>query len=77
MRVSFLAVAILLTGCVLATSIYLARASNPTTTRKPVAVVAGETIYDDDLLPLVQAQLRNQEYELESRTLKYLVIQKL
>jgi len=43
-------------------------------------VVAGQTIYEDDLLPLVQAQLlqlRNQEYEVKSRALENLVNQKL
>ena len=77
MRVSSLSLAILLAGCVLAASIYLARASDPSKTREPLAVVAGQTIYEDELLPLVQAQVRNQEYELKSKTLENLVNQKL
>src|SRR5438046_3887900 len=48
--------------------------------KEPVAVVAGQPIYDDDLLPFVQAQvfqLRMQEYEVKSKALENLVNQKL
>src|SRR5712691_2374813 len=48
--------------------------------KEPLAVVAGQPIYDDDLLPFVQAQvfqLRVQEYEVKSRALENLVNQKL
>lgn len=48
--------------------------------QKPIAVVGGQPIYDDDLLPFVQAQvfqLRLQEYELKSRALENLVNQRL
>src|SRR2546426_8332283 len=48
--------------------------------KEPLAVVAGQPIYDDDLLPLVQAQvfqLRLQEYEVKSKALENLVNQKL
>ncbi len=47
---------------------------------EPLAVVAGQTIYDDDLLPFVQAQvfqLRLQEYDVKSKALENLVNQKL
>ncbi len=43
-------------------------------------MVAGQAIYEDELLPLVQvqlSQLRNQEYELKSKALEDLVDQKL
>ena len=43
-------------------------------------MVAGQPIYDEDLLPLVQAQvfqLRLQEYEVKSKALENLVNQKL
>ena len=43
-------------------------------------MVAGQPIYDDDLLPFVQAQvfqLRVQEYEVKSKALENLVNQKL
>jgi protein-disulfide isomerase len=46
----------------------------------PIAKVAGQPIYEDDLLPLIQPQLRqlrNQEYELKSRALESLVNQRL
>jgi len=48
--------------------------------KEPLAVVAGQTIYDDDLLPFVQAQvfqLRLQEYDVKSKALENLVNQKL
>jgi protein-disulfide isomerase len=48
--------------------------------REPVAVVGGQTIYDDDLLPLVQGQvfqLRLQEYELRSKALENMLNQRL
>jgi protein-disulfide isomerase len=48
--------------------------------KEPVAVVAGQPIYDDDLLPFVQAQvfqLRLQEYEMKSKALENLVNQRL
>ena len=48
--------------------------------KEPLAVVAGQPIYDEDLLPFVQAQvfqLRVQEYEVKSRALENLVNQKL
>ncbi len=47
---------------------------------EPLAVVAGQPIYDDDLLPFVQAQvfqLRLQEYDVKSKALENLVNQKL
>jgi protein-disulfide isomerase len=48
--------------------------------KQPVAVVGGQPIYDDDLLPYVQAQvfqLRLQEYDLKSKALDNLVNQRL
>src|SRR5256884_3940569 len=48
--------------------------------KEPLAVVAGQPIYDDDLLPLVQAQvfqLRVQGYEVKSKALENLVNQKV
>src|SRR5713101_5338918 len=48
--------------------------------KEPLAVVGGQTIYDDDLLPFVQAQvfqLRLQEYDVKSKALDKLVNQKL
>jgi hypothetical protein len=41
----------------------------PTTPRQAVAMVAGHTIYEDELAPLMEdqlQQLRNQEYDLKS-----------
>lgn len=48
--------------------------------REPVAVVSGQPIYDEDLLPFVQAQvfqLRLQEYEMKSKALENLVNRRL
>ncbi len=48
--------------------------------KEPLAVVAGQTIYDDDLLPFIQAQLfqlRKQEYELKKKALDSVVNQRL
>src|SRR5260370_41537800 len=48
--------------------------------KEPLAVVAGQTIYDDDLLPFIQAQvfqLRLQEYDIRSKALENVVNQKL
>jgi len=47
--------------------------------KEPLAVVGGQTIYDDDLVPFVQGQvfqLRLQEYEVKSKALENLVNQK-
>jgi protein-disulfide isomerase len=80
MRLRTVSLAILLAAFGLAASIYLARAPGRQRTRQAVAVVAGQTIYEDDLLSLIQGQLRqlrNQEYELKSAALENLVNQKL
>src|SRR5438445_13470676 len=47
---------------------------------EPLAIVGGQPIYDDDLLPYVEGQLfqfRLQEYEVKSTALENLVNQKL
>jgi protein-disulfide isomerase len=52
----------------------------PTATRQAVAMVAGHTIYEDELAPLMEdqlQQLRNQEYDLKSRALEKLIDQKV
>src|SRR6266568_6314814 len=48
--------------------------------KEPLAVVGGQPIYDDDLVPFVQAQvfqLRLQEYDVKSKALENLVNQML
>ena len=73
-----LSVALLLSS--FATGIGLAQTGDPAKRKKPVALIAGRAIYEDELLPLVQVQLlqlRNQEYELKSKALEDLVDQKL
>src|SRR5437899_12961087 len=48
--------------------------------KEPLAVVGGQTIYDDDLVPFVQGQvfqLRLQEYEVKSKAFENLGNKKL
>lgn len=48
--------------------------------KQPVAVVGGQRIYEEDLLPLVQRQLlplQNQEYEIKRAALDRLISQRL
>src|SRR5207249_4931500 len=48
--------------------------------KEPLARVAGQTIYEDDLVPVIggqMQQLRNQEYEVKSHALESVVLQKL
>jgi predicted DsbA family dithiol-disulfide isomerase len=48
--------------------------------KQPVAVVVGQTIYENELLPAIQAQLmtlRSQEYELKRKALDTVIEQKL
>ncbi len=57
-----------------------AQTARQPTKSEPLAVVGGQTIYEDDLLPFVQAQvfqLRLQEYEVKSKALENLLNQKL
>jgi predicted DsbA family dithiol-disulfide isomerase len=75
-RVSRAILTVLFIACLLAVFVYFGRTPIPKT-KKPVAVVAGQSIYEDDLLPRVQAQLRNQEYELKSSALENLIDQRL
>src|SRR5438876_4099473 len=66
----------LLLGC----AVWASQTFGQARQKEPLAVVAGQPIYDDDLLPFVQAQvfqLRLQEYEVKSKALENLVNQKL
>src|SRR5260370_27502275 len=66
----------LLLGCAVCAS----HTFGQTKQKKPLGLVAGPPIYEDDLLPYVQAQLfqvRVQEYEVKSKALENLVNQKL
>jgi len=54
--------------------------SSSTPAREAVATIAGQTIYEDEVLPLISGQLdklRQQEYDLKSRGLAALVNQKV
>lgn len=51
-----------------------------TTARQAVATIAGQTIYEDELVPAMEEQLqqlRNQEYDLKSRALEKLIDHKV
>ena len=57
-----------------------AQNAEPAKPRQPVAIVEGQTIYYDDLIPSVKAQLlrlRSQEYEIDKKALDSLIDQKL
>ena len=57
-----------------------AQKTDVTQSKQPVATVAGETIYEDDLLSSVQGQLlplRNQEYEIKRKALDNVIEQKM
>lgn len=57
-----------------------AQTAAPAERKRAVAVVGGEYIYEEDLLPLVQAQLlplQNQEYEIKRAALDRLVTRRL
>jgi len=57
-----------------------AQSEDRTRAKEALAVVGGEKIYDDDLLPYVQGQvyqLRLQEYEVKNKALDELVNQRL
>lgn len=48
--------------------------------RKPVAIIGGQTVYEDELVPLMEEQLqrlRNEEYEVKSRALETLINRKV
>jgi protein-disulfide isomerase len=64
----------------LGSSAFVGQNASQTKQKEPLAVVAGQSITDDDLLPYVQAQLfqfRLQEYDVKSKALENLVNQKL
>jgi len=62
-----------------ASAVWASQAGQPKG-KEPIAVVGGQAIYDEDLLPLIQSQMRQvrqQEYELKSKALESLIQQKL
>lgn len=70
----------LVLGCLICATPGSAQNADAAKSKPPVATVGGRAIYDDDLIPSVQAQLlrlRNQEYELKKKALDSLIEQKL
>jgi protein-disulfide isomerase len=58
----------------------IAQNAGPAKQKEPLAIVGAQPIYDDDLLPFIQAQvfqLRLQEYDAKSKALENLINQKL
>src|SRR6266581_4683649 len=54
--------------------------SAPAKAREPVASVAGQSIYEEDLIPMIQSQMfqvRKQEYQIKSIAVENLIQQKL
>jgi protein-disulfide isomerase len=67
-------------ACLWLASACPAQTVSPSQPKQPVAVVAGQRIYEDDLLPSVQGQLlplQNQEYEIKKAALDRLIDQRL
>lgn len=57
-----------------------AQSNNRVKPKEPVVIIAGQPVFEDELLPLVQAQLgqlRNQEYEIKNKALENLIQQRL
>ena len=72
-------VAIIVCFSGLAVSTY-AQASDVRPDAAPVAIVGGVAIYEKELLPLISQQLhqlRNQEYEVQSKALEQIIAEKL
>jgi protein-disulfide isomerase len=66
--------------CFFSAAACLAQGPEPVKPKVPVAMVGGQAIYEDDLMPGVEAQLlklQNQEYELKRKALDSLIEQKL
>ena len=66
--------------CFLPAAAASAQKTEVTQSKQPVATVAGQTIYEDELNASVQGQLlplRNQEYEIKKKALDNLIEQKM
>ena len=66
--------------CLVCAAICPAQSPDPARNQKPLAVIDGQPVSEDDLLPYVQGQLRplrDQEYQIKKKALDNLVNQKL
>src|SRR5437588_7501348 len=64
--------------CCLLTAAAAKAQSHDTRLSSPVAIVDGKTLYEEDLLPTIQAQLlplRSQEYDIKKKALDDLIQQ--
>jgi protein-disulfide isomerase len=68
-------------ACLILSVIACAQAPEPSKAAKePIATIAGQPVYEDDLLPTVAPkliQLRDQEYQIKKQALENLIDQKL
>ncbi len=80
MRIKLATLPMLTVACLLLAPVSRSQSQSPSKTKDPIAVVAGQPIYEDDLAPSVTSQLmplRKQEYELKKKVLDNLVNQRL
>ncbi|PYV11135.1 MAG: hypothetical protein DMG23_05185 [Acidobacteria bacterium] len=80
MRIKLAKLPAILASCLLFAPICLAQAEEGAKGKEPIAIIAGQAVYEDDLLPLVQSRLlplRKQEYQMKKEALDTLVNQKL
>ena len=69
-----------LLGCILFATALAAQSSGSSKTKQPVAIVNGQTIYDEELAVSAEGQLlalRTQEYEIKRKVLDSLIEQKM
>jgi protein-disulfide isomerase len=67
-------------ACLWLAMMCVAQTAVPSQLKQPIAVISGQHIYEEELLPLVQRQLlplQNQEYEIKRAALDRLVAQRL
>jgi protein-disulfide isomerase len=66
--------------CLVVAPVCFGQSGDPAKRKEPLAVIDGQAITEDDLLPMVQGQLRpldEQEYEIKKRALENLINQRL
>src|SRR6266571_2142315 len=73
-------IGIVLFFCLELASLAWSQEGAPAKAREPVANVAGQSIYEEDLIPMIQSQMfqvRKQEYQIKSSAVENLIQQKL
>jgi predicted DsbA family dithiol-disulfide isomerase len=81
MRSLLTKLALLGVAVMLIAAVYFVRsAADNQDAKKPIAIVAGQPIYEEDILPRIEGELyrlRSEEYEVKSRALEKLINEKL